>query len=228
MDKSISDVLSLLKKNGNEEYARRMKAYLKGRFDLYGVKAPDRKLLIRPFLYLHKKTDYEIIKEMTFSLWNHPYRDAQYVAMDLLSKHIKKLQEPDISFIEYLITIKSWWDTVDWISSHLLGEYFKLFPQNKLEHINRFVRSGNIWLIRSTIIHQLFYREKTDRDLLAALILEQKKSKEFFINKASGWALRQYSKTNPVWVKDFISEYTLELSNLTIKEGMKWINKNLK
>ncbi len=226
MNSPIQEVMEVLKSHGDEDYAVRMKSYLKDHFELYGIQSPKRKLLTKSFMKSHKKTDYQNIKSMVKDLWEYPFRDVQYVAMDLFSSYLKTMEKEDLSLLEYLITSKSWWDTADWLAAHGAGTYFMKFPDVKMEVIEKWMQSENLWLIRSGIIHQLFYKEKTDFDLMVALILDQKGSKEFFINKASGWALRQYSKTNPSMVQLFIDEYSSELSNLTIKEGMKWIVKN--
>ena len=225
MDSSVQEVLELLKSHANEDYAIRMKAYMKGHFDFFGVQAPQRKKLIKSFVQSHKKSEFHEIKNMVSQLWIYPMRDGQYVAMELLAGHLKKLEKVDLSFIESLISTKSWWDTVDWVAGHALGKYFMKFPEMRLNTIEKWMQTKDIWLKRSAIIHQLFYKEKTDHDLLAELILEQKNSKDYFINKASGWALRRYSKTNPQWVESFIEEHNVELSKLTSKEGMKWIEK---
>lgn len=224
----VKELESLLIQHKNEEYALKMKAYMKGKFEYYGIRAPKRKELTKPYIKAHKNTEWNEIKSIVDDLWDSPYRDGQYIGMDLLSKHLKKLEEDDLLFLQNLITSKSWWDSVDWLASHAVGSYFNMYPQNKYEVIEKWMDSENLWLKRASIIHQLFYKNKTDRDLLAALIIDQKGSKEFFINKACGWALRQYSRTNPTWVEEFVEEHHSELSNLTIKEGMRLIEKNKK
>jgi len=223
----ISEVISVLEKNSDPERALRMKAYMKGQFEYYGIQAPERKMLVKEFIKSHRNTDYHTVKKIITDLWHHPYRDAQYTAMELYGKHLKLLEDDDDKFLHLLLTTKSWWDTVDWLASHGVGTYLKLYPQKTLNLINIWSDSENIWLIRTCIIHQLFYKKDTDEELLAALILKHVGTKEFFINKASGWALRQYSKVNPMWVNEFISKYDSKLSNLTKKEGLKWIKKNI-
>ena len=222
----LQALFDTLEQHRNEEYALKMKAYMKGHFDYYGIQSKQRRELAKPFINFHKKTAFEDVKGIVNELWDNPYRDAQYIAMDLLGKHLKYLERKDLAFIKMLVTKKSWWDTVDWVAGHSFGDYLLKFQDDKYKIIEEWMSSENMWQQRSCIIHQLFYKKKTDADLLAALILEMVGSKEFFINKASGWALRQYSKTNPSWVESFIEENSYQLANLTIKEGMKWIVKN--
>jgi len=81
----------------------------------------------------------------------------------------------------------------------------------------------NIWLRRVAIDHQLGFKEKTDTGLLAEIIKNNLNQKEFFINKAIGWSLRDFSKTNPDWVRTFIYAHKDDLSNLSIREGSKYV-----
>ena len=87
-------------------------------------------------------------------------------------------------------------------------------------------RFARVWLRRTTLLFQLRYKDQTDEALLYALINENLGSKEFFINKAIGWALREYSKTNAASVIDFVERTPLE--PLSEREAVKWLkNKNL-
>jgi 3-methyladenine DNA glycosylase AlkD len=120
-----------------------------------------------------------------------------------------------------MITNKSWWDTVDFIATKLVGTYLVLYPCERKNYVNKWINSGNIWLQRTAILFQLKYKEQTDFELLTYIIRQLNHTDEFFINKAIGWALREYSKTNPVKVKEFID--SVQLSNLSIKEGSKYL-----
>ncbi|MFT6151359.1 MAG: 3-methyladenine DNA glycosylase AlkD [Flavobacteriales bacterium] len=121
-----------------------------------------------------------------------------------------------------MITNKSWWDTVDLITTNLVGNYFKLFPEQIIPITKIWMESDNIWLQRTCLIFQLKYKEEIDTDLLTDYILQLKDTKEFFINKAIGWILREYTRTNPEWVIDFVNKH--ELSNLSKREALKLIS----
>jgi 3-methyladenine DNA glycosylase AlkD len=141
--------------------------------------------------------------------------------MDLLDKYKKQLEVDDIVWIEKLIVTKSWWDTVDILATHLAGEYFKKH-KNKIDLItNQWNNSDNIWLQRSSLLFQLKYKQNTNVFLLENYILNLKESKEFFIRKSIGWILREYSKTNPAWVIQFLQKN--ELSNLSVREASKYL-----
>jgi len=123
--------------------------------------------------------------------------------------------------LEKLITSKSWWDTVDTIAPHPVGKVAKETPSIVDDIIEGWSQSDNLWLCRSAILFQLRYKEETDETALYRYILANAESTEFFIQKAIGWALREYSKTNPSSVRKFIESHTL--SKLSIREGSKYI-----
>ena len=123
--------------------------------------------------------------------------------------------------IEELIQIKSWWDTVDWLSPTLAGGILKRHPNLRTEYPDRWICTQNKWLVRSAILYQLKYKSAVDTQRLESYCLRHKDSKEFFIQKAMGWMLREYSKYNPSWVQTFFRNH--DLPKLTIREGAKYI-----
>jgi len=221
MNEYLHDIELEFRKLANHEVAEGQSAYMNGQFVFFGVKTPQRKEIQKLFFAkdrLPAKPELEnIIKE----LWSKPERELQYLAMELFWKFRKQFEENDIELMEYMVVNKSWWDTVDMIAGRLMGEYFLKFPERRKEYIDKWLASGNMWLQRSAVLFQLNYKDKTDSDLLAYIINSLKGSKEFFINKAIGWALRNYGKTNPVWVMEFAEK--TELSNLSRREALRLI-----
>lgn len=113
----------------------------------------------------------------------------------------------------------SWWDTVDFIAIKLIGAYFKKYPEQRNPIVKKWLASNNTWLQRSFVIFQMLQKEKLDKKFLAYVINSLLGSKEFFINKAIGWALRDYSKTNPEWVEDFANRTALH--SLSRREALR-------
>lgn len=207
----------------NKEKAEGMKKYMRGMFPFIGLSAPDRKLLSRPFIReLNFNGDENIILLMR-SLWEMPEREYQYVAVDYLVENKRHLNPEHLDLIEYLIVTKSWWDTVDLIASHLIGVLFSKYPQLIKDRGEEWVNSNNIWLQRTMILFQLKYKEKTDEALLFSVIEQVMEIDDFFIQKAIGWSLREYSKTKPEVVIEFIENHTL--SNLAKREGLKYMKR---
>ncbi len=226
--------------HANETNAVAMKKYMKDISDFFGIKAPQRKALLKEFLsekvtskiqkpplsiseqkqaFLSEKTEYPAIFDTVSALWAMPYRELHYCAIDLLEKQKRHFQAADYLFFEKLLTEKSWWDTVDTLSSQVIAPYFKKFPDQIRPVTERWLESENMWLQRVCLIFQLSYRKETDFMLLTDYILVLKESKQFFIQKAIGWSLRQYARTNPKAVKYFVEN--TELPPLSIREALK-------
>jgi 3-methyladenine DNA glycosylase AlkD len=121
--------------------------------------------------------------------------------------------------MEYLIVTKSWWDTVDSIAGGPVGLHFKRYPEVLLTTLARWRQSENFWLRRTCILFQLDYKKETDFTLLCDIIRENLGSKEFFINKAIGWALRQYARVDAEAVRSFAE--STPLHPLSRREAMK-------
>lgn len=197
------------------------KAYLRNQFEHFGLRTNVRREIQKPFLnkeYLPTKPELEkIIK----TLWKKPHREYHYFAQELAFKYVKNIDEDDIQLYEFMVTHNSWWDTVDFIATKLMGAYFKKFPDLRKTYIDKWLQSNNIWLHRSALLFQLKYKENLDSELMSTTINALLGSKEFFINKAIGWVLREYSRTNPDWVVDFASK--TNLNNLSKKEALRLI-----
>ena len=206
-------------KHKNAKIALEQKAYMRHQFQFYGLKATVRREIQKPFFikeYLPQKSEIEhIIK----TLWEKPEREYQHFAQELAFKYVKQLELKDINLFEFMVTNKSWWDTVDFIANKLMGEYFKTFPNQKEKYVTKWLKSDNMWLQRSALLFQLKYKNKIDTVLLSSTINSLLNSKEFFINKAIGWVLREYSRTNPNWVIEFVNN--TELSTLSKKEALR-------
>lgn len=213
----------ILKQHSNKETGVAMSNYMKGRFPFFGVHSPIRKSIQQKWFKtlpedLNHDQKWEIIKE----LWGKDEREFHYVAIDWLNKwKIKEIEVNDSKWIKWLIAKKSWWDSVDSIASNILGKYCEKFPEESKNLIEEWRNEPNMWLNRSCLLFQLKYREKVDFELLKSLVKQYQFSKEFFIQKAIGWTLRQYSKYNKESVRSFVEE--IGLKGLARKEATKYL-----
>ncbi len=198
-----------------------MQNYMKNSFPFLGIKTPLRRKLTSDFYKETGILKQEINLELVEQLWLKDEREYQYAAQDYLVKSIKKINSTHLPFIENLIITKSWWDTVDVLAPHLIGKMAKETPSIIVEKIEKWAHGEHLWLKRSSILFQLKYKEETNETILYKYITANSNSKEFFIQKAIGWALREYSKTNPDSVRKFITETTLP--KLSVREGSKYI-----
>ncbi len=207
----------------NETNALGMNAYMKNKFVFFGIKAPVRKALADAWIKsLPATLSPTKRKEIVWELYNQEQREFHYVAIDWMNAWKKEMIEKDDSdFLKLLITTHSWWDSVDAIASNYLGKYIQKFPIEGAELIEEWRHSDNMWLRRSCLIHQLKYGNNTDFTLLMDLINQFKNDKEFFIQKAIGWSLRQYSKFQPEAVRDFLHDS--DLKGLARKEAEKYL-----
>lgn len=206
-------------KSADPEVAHGAAAYMKHQSQFYGIKAPDRRLMLASFIKSHGLPESDNLIPIIHDAWIQPQREFQYAAMELLFRVRKKLPEEVIQHFEWMVINKSWWDTVDYIAPKLIGEHFKMFPQLRDNYITKWMNSSNFWLHRTCLLFQLKYKSRTDKYLLFNLATQLASEKEFFIRKAIGWALREYAKTNPQEVKSFV-EHT-PLSGLSRREAMK-------
>lgn len=213
------DIIQTFYAAANPDKAGAMAAYMKNLFPYLGLQKPERAELAREFLKQKKKEsgiDFAFI-ERCFTL---PEREFSYLALDYLDTVKARLAPEDIPFIERLVQTRPWWDTVDTISA-IAGDLLRRFPDIRENTASRWMVSGNLWLRRVSLIFQLKYKADTDTALLERAILANCGTTEFFLNKAVGWALREYSKANPDWVRAFIASHTLH--PLSVREGSKYI-----
>lgn len=211
--------LHFLDSNANPSLAPAMKKYMKDKFEFLGLKTPERRMLLSNWIKENPVPSLPDMQKLVIEMWNSPFREYHYCALEMLDKKRKQLDASHVELLEYLIVTHSWWDTVDIIASHLVGELFKKQPE-LVEAVNaRWMQSNNLWLQRTCLLFQLGYKEKTNLDLLERNILMINGEKDFFIRKAIGWALRQYAKTDAGWVRNFVMKH--ELSPLSKKEALK-------
>ena len=207
----------------NPTIASKQKAYVRNQFEYYGLTTPVRREIQKPFLikqYLPPKHDLKAIIEV---LWNKPQREYLYFSQELVYKYRKEFLKIDIELFEFMVLNKSWWDTIDFIAPKLIGDYFKMYPNQRGKYVEKWLGSQNIWLQRSAILFQLKYKQDLDTELLAYVINSLLGSDEFFINKAIGWILREHGKANPTWVLDFANKTAL--NKLSRREALRMILK---
>ena len=220
---NTQEFLNHIKQQQHPENKKPMMTYMKNQYPFLGIKTPERRQLTKNKLKELKQQP-NINWQFITTCWQQPEREYQYIATDYLNLIKEKLKPQDMEKIKRLITEKSWWDTVDALSgtiNQLTATYPELNPT-----IIKWSLDENIWLRRTAILHQLLRKQKTNTSLLAEIIENNMGTQEFFINKAIGWALRDYSKTNPNWVKHYTEKHKQQLSPLSIKEGSKYLKVN--
>jgi 3-methyladenine DNA glycosylase AlkD len=215
------DIFELFLKNKNETQAPQMAAYMKNHFPFLGIRSPLRKELSKAFLQEKKKVK-SIDWNFVYDCFELAEREYQYLALDYLITMKKFVEITDMEHVENLIKTKNWWDSVDSLDQ-IAGALVLKFPELTETYIKKWMKSDNIWLVRVSIDYQLEFKEKTDQNMLTEAILANLGTKEFFINKAIGWSLRQYSKFNKAWVQDFVDTHKAVLHPLSVREACKYL-----
>lgn len=219
MDRYL-ELKRVFQEHRNHDIALKMSAYMQHLFKFYGLPAPIRKSLYKKFLKNEKQR--KIIDWDTLDTsYKDEYREFQYFVIDYLDVMKGFLSYDDMSYIKKYIKSKQWWDTIDGFAK-IVG-FVALTDHNMDELLLSWSKDKDIWVRRIAIEHQLCRKQKTKADLLEQILVNNLDSSEFFINKAVGWALRDYSKTDPEWVRNFVSIHSTKLNKLTIKEASKYL-----
>ena len=215
----IEDLIPILEAATVPEKIPDMEAYMKNKFSFLGVQKPILKKIEREFFkpFIKNPIDWAFVEEC----WQQPYREFQYIAMDYLDKKKKELRPEDFPKLKELAQTKSWWDSIDQLDL-IIGEITFHYPETK-NIMRQWSLEEDFWLRRIAIDHQLMCKDLTDTDLLAEVICNNFGQTEFFINKAIGWSLRNYSKVNPDWVRAFIDQHASQMASLSIREASKYL-----
>ena len=219
MDKYL-EIKELFEQHKNEERAKDMSKYMRNLFDFYGIPTTERKAIYKDFLKKEKKSK-QVDWDFLDKCYQDEHREFQYLVYDYLIALNEFLTYNDISNIEKYIRNKQWWDTIDFFDQ-VIGKIG--LRENKVDDLMlEWSKDKDFWIRRIAIDHQLGRKGKTNTELLEKILIHNFGSDEFFINKAIGWALRDYSKTNPEWVKNFINKYESKMNKLSIREASKYI-----
>ncbi|WP_455543257.1 DNA alkylation repair protein [Intestinibacter sp.] len=219
MEKYLN-IKTMFEQNGDKENAISMSKYMRNMFKFYGIKSPQRKAIYKEFLKEEKKSK-QIDWDFLNKCYEDEHREFQYLAFDYLIALNKFLTYDDIPKIEKYIKSKQWWDTIDFLDK-VIGKIG--LSDNRVDNLMlEWSTDSDFWVRRIAIDHQLGRKEKTNSELLEKILINNLGSDEFFINKAIGWSLRDYSKTNPTWVREFIKNHKDEMDKLSIREASKYI-----
>jgi len=213
-------LISNLEENRNELLAVSMERYMQDKFRFLGVRGATRTEIYKKYFPEARKSkviDWNFIE----TCWNKEEREFQYVVVYYLKAMQKFLKREDISKLKYLIVTKSWWDTVDLLAKVVGSLVIRIEGYNKT--MLEWSKDSNIWLRRVAILYQLSFKEKVDEKVLDEILENNLGDNEFFINKAVGWALRDYSKFNPEWVTKFIEKNRENMANLSLREASKYL-----
>nr|WP_279663753.1 DNA alkylation repair protein [Ectobacillus ponti] len=212
-------MIHLYSQYADEAYAQWSKNYVRNQFSFLGIRTPERRRLTNQFIKENGLPRKEELHDVIYMLWDLPEREYQKAALDILAKTKKELTTADMPWLSDLILKKSWWDTVDVLSPHIIGYMFSNNRELVLSFADKWIDDENIWLQRSAILYQLYFKSETDEERLFRYIIRRANSDEFFVQKAIGWILREYAKTRPENVISFVANH--QLKPLSKREALK-------
>ena len=223
-DTLLTKLRKALRKVANPTKAVAMQAYMKSAMPYHGVQTPLFRQVCREVFSEVSFDNASQWREQVLSLWrNARFREERYAALFLSGdKRAREFQTPAaVKVYEEFITTGAWWDYVDTIASNSLGPILTKYPTPMRRKMLAWSECDDLWKRRSSIICQLGFKGQTDLELLYACIEPSLESREFFLQKAIGWALRQYARTNPTEVRRYVQLYESRLSALSRREAMK-------
>jgi 3-methyladenine DNA glycosylase AlkD len=215
----IDDIKRIFISAANPEIALKQSAYMRNLFPFLGITKPQRELLEKE---IFKKASLQDLPLLLQKLWEQDHREFHYTALCFAQRHRKLLTPEILPLLETMIRTKSWWDTVDTIAPHLIGHLVKTHPE-LIKVMDLWIDDPYLWIRRAALLFQLRWKKETDEKRLFSYCQKTMHEKDFFIRKAIGWVLREYSKTHPASVKSFISCHRSNLSPLSIREGSKYL-----
>ncbi len=225
----VGAVRAALSGAGDPVRAPQQQAYMKSGLPFVGLTAPELRSLLAPLLAEHRFVDRGQWEAAALELVEDAsHREEWYAAIALLRDRVyAQWLDPDLlPLLERLVRHCAWWDVVDEVAGHLVGQVL-------LDHRDRVtavvdawsVDRDSMWVRRTAMLAQLRHGEQTDTDLLARVLVanldDTAYGKEFFVRKALGWALRQHARTDPAWVRTFVSTHADRLSGLSRREALK-------
>lgn len=217
----VDAVASGLEEQADAEKAEKMASYMKTEMPFYGVQAGARDQIIRSVkwdIQLDTRKEYE---ELVLALWNRPHREEKYIAIRLARRFPRFIGVESLPLYERLIREGGWWDFVDEIAGHLVGKVLDDLPEKTWPVLDQWIQDEDLWIRRTALLAQKRRKERTHAERLFRYSLAMSDDDEFFIQKAIGWALREYAHIDPDAVRDFLDRHGERFSALTVREASK-------
>ncbi len=223
MDQLVSRIRSALREAADPTRAPGMQAYMKSAMPYLGVRVPEVRRITQTLAKANPPHDLDALEAAARELWdNGTYREERYAAAGLTGLPMAKGQFSLLPLHEHMAVTGAWWDHVDEIA-HRIADLLDAHPREASTAVRWWITSDDMWLRRLSILSQLGRRDRLDPDLLTETIEPNMGDPEFFIRKAIGWALREYAKVEPGWVRTFVAERNDELSELSKREALKHV-----
>jgi 3-methyladenine DNA glycosylase AlkD len=200
--------------------AASMRAYMKDIAPFLGLTTPERRALSRTVLLDTARPEEADCAAIALRCWELPEREYRYFAVDYLRRHVRRLSSGFLPVARHLVATVPWWDTVDALAAHVVGGLVAADPKLRAD-MDAWIGDEDLWVARTALLHQLRYKDATDTGRLFAYCVRRSGHPDFFVRKAIGWCLRDYAKTDPQAVRDFVAAERERLAPLSVREALK-------
>lgn len=217
-------VAERLSRSANVERAVQMAAYMKTNMPFYGVSAPLAHAIAAEAVAVFPPASVTEYQAAVRALWRLPHREEKYIAISYARRVRSFITSDSLDLYCDMVVEGAWWDFVDTLAAHLVGTVLLEDRDLVSPTVRSWIRSDDMWLRRTSILAQLRHKDATDTDLLAEACLANLADTEFFIRKAIGWALREYARSNPEWVIEFVTTRRDGMSGLSYREATKHLD----
>lgn len=215
----VQSIRSSLRSAGDADRARGAQAYMKSAMPSWGVRVPDVRKIVKAATKEFPVSSADELREVALQLWRQAEaREERYAAIDLTGLRMVRNDLEMLPVYQEIIRTGAWWDLVDGVSHRICG-LLQAHRETMTPTLLLWATDHDMWIRRAAITAQLGAKDATDINLLAGVITPNLADQDFFIRKAIGWALREYSKTNPEWVRDFVRVNATALSPLSTREA---------
>lgn len=220
----VAAVRTALAAAGDPGRAVQQQVYMKSEMPFRGITKPELTVLLRPLLAAYRPESRESWEATVRSLWDGAvYREEWYAAL-AVARHRRArvwLEPAAVPLFRHLVVTGAWWDVVDETAQHLVGAVLLAHPDEIARVLRVWSRDDDLWVRRTAVICQVGHRDDTDIDLLRDAIEANVDDPTFWLRKAIGWALRDYGRTEPGWVRAEVLRLDGRLSGLSRREALK-------
>lgn len=220
----VAAVRRELAARANPERAAAQQAYMKSAMPYYGLTTAELRAVTKPLFAASPLDGFDAWQDAVLALWRGAKRrEERYAALGLAGHRLYRAHQTPAAMplYEELVVTGAWWDTVDDIATHRVGDILRSHPGPMKKTMRAWSRDDDLWKRRTSIIAQVSFKKDTDTALLEACIAPSLARKEFWLRKAIGWALRAYAWHEPAWVKRYVKAHENELSGLSRREALK-------
>ena len=220
----VAGIRSALAGAGDPERAAGQQRYMKSEMPYYGVTLPQVRTLLKPLLEQHPPRSREVWEATVRALWDEATHREEWYAAVMVAQHPAAgdwLDPASLDLWHHLVTTGAWWDVVDETAANLVGEVLAKHRAEVTPVMRAWAVDEHLWVRRTAVLCQLRATDATDLDLLRFAIESNLDSTSFWLRKAIGWALRQYARTDPEWVRAEVDRLDGRLSGLSRREATK-------